>query len=70
MKKENISKYLNYLIIAFAFSFPISKAGVNLVEFLLLLLWIYEGNWKHKVQLLKSSKFMLAFGLFMLYIFI
>jgi O-antigen ligase len=68
--KQGIHKYLNYLIIAFAFSFPISKAGVNILEFLLVVLWIYEGNWSYKLQLLKSNKFMIAFALFMLYIFI
>ncbi|UCN00610.1 O-antigen ligase family protein [Sulfurimonas sp. SWIR-19] len=59
-QKKDINKYLNFLIIAYAFSFPISKAGVNLIELVVVLLWIYQGNWKVKYELLKSSKFIIV----------
>jgi len=62
-----INKYINYLIIAYAFSFPVSKALVNVLELLILLLWIYQGNWKEKLILLKSSMFMLLLGAFIFY---
>jgi len=68
--QEETHRYINYLIIAFAFAFPISKAAVNLLEFLIFLLWIYEGNWEYKRKLLFSSRFMLAFALFMIYILV
>jgi len=70
LSQERTKQYLNYLIIALAFSFPISKAAVNLLEVLMILLWLYEGNWKHKFEQLRSNTFILAFGLFILYIFI
>jgi O-antigen ligase len=70
LSQERTRQYLNYLIIALAFSFPISKAAVNLLEVLMILLWLYEGNWKHKFEQLRSNTFILAFGLFIFYIFI
>ncbi len=53
LQKYNINyqKYISYILIAYAFSFPISKAATNLFEILALLLWIFEGNWKEKFQL-------------------
>jgi len=64
---KNINTYINYLIVAYAFSFPISKAAVNIVEVLLLLLWIYQGNWKYKFELLKSNKFIIFLLAFILW---
>lgn len=61
------NKYINYLIIAYAFSFPISKAFVNVLEILILLLWIYQGNWKEKFWLLQSSMVMKLLGAFIVY---
>jgi len=68
--KKETNTYLNYLIIAYAFSFPISKAAVNILEVLMLLLWIYQGEWKHKYELLKAQRFMLFLGAFIVYMFI
>ncbi|ADN08337.1 O-antigen ligase family protein [Sulfurimonas autotrophica] len=65
--KKDINTYINYLIIAYAFSFPISKAAVNIIEVLMILLWIYQDNWNHKIKLLKSSKFIIFISLFILY---
>jgi len=57
MQKMQIDykKYISYLLIAYAFSFPISKAATNLFEVLAILLWIGEGNWKEKFQLYKTN---------------
>ena len=67
MKKIDINTYINYLIVAYAFSFPISKAAVSILEVLILLLWIYQGNWKYKFNLLKSNVFIGIVGAFILY---
>lgn len=61
------NRYINYFIILYAFSFPVSKAAVNILEAVILLLWIYEGNWKEKLRLLQSSLFIRVLGLFLLY---
>lgn len=72
LSKQNIDfkKYINYMLIAYAFSFPISKAAANFFEILLLLTWIYEGNWKEKWQQYRHNFVSLALILFLLYSFI
>ncbi len=55
MQKINYTKYISFLLIAYAFSFPVSKALTNLLEVLLVLLWLFEGNWKEKYNLYKSN---------------
>ena len=54
-KKIDYTKYINYVLIAYAFSFPISKAATNLFEVLAILFWILEGNWKEKFTLYKKN---------------
>ena len=56
-------KYISYLLIAYAFSFPISKAATNLFEVLAILLWIVEGNWKEKYTLYKNNLLSIAIAL-------
>ena len=68
--KNKINLYLNYLFIAYAFSFPISKAATNLFEALILLLWIIEGDWKYKLKLYLKNPLTLSFILFFIYAFI
>ncbi|HIP13928.1 MAG TPA: hypothetical protein EYG74_00385, partial [Sulfurimonas autotrophica] len=62
IQKQNIDfkKYLSYVLIAYAFSFPISKALTNLFEILAILLWIGEGNWKAKLELYRSNLLSIA----------
>jgi len=59
----NYKKYISYLLIAYAFSFPISKAGTNLFEISAILLWIIEGNWKEKYLLYKHNLLSIAITL-------
>lgn len=59
MNRINYNIYINYSIISFAFSLPISKAGVTFFSILAILLWILEGNFKAKLLELKESKFIL-----------
>ncbi|MFT7860981.1 MAG: O-antigen ligase family protein [Sulfurimonas sp.] len=62
LQKENINfkKYISYILIAYAFSFPISKAATNFFEVLAILLWIVEGNWREKYQLYKTNLLSIA----------
>jgi len=62
LQKYNIDyqKYISYMLIAYAFSFPISKAATNLFEVLALLLWIAEGNWREKLKLYTHNLLSLA----------
>lgn len=65
LQRENIDfkKYISYILIAYAFSFPISKAAANFFEVLAILLWIAEGNWKEKFQLYKTNLLSIAIAL-------
>ena len=58
--KINFNKYINYLIVLFAFVFPLSLAGANIVLGLILLLWIAERNFKNKFNILKNDKILLS----------
>ncbi len=60
IKKIDYTKYINYALIAYAFSFPISKAGTNLFEILALVLWVLEGNWREKFTLYKKNLLSIA----------
>ena len=65
--QKDLNTYMNYLIVAYAFSFPISKAGVNVIEALLLILWLIQGNWSSKLHALKSNLFIMTLGAFILW---
>ena len=57
-------KLINYLLVAYAFALPISKAGVNIFATLILITWLIQGNWKEKYQLYKTNTFFIAFSAF------
>ena len=65
IQKQQIDykKYISYLLIAYAFSFPVSKAATNLFEVLAILLWIIEGNWQEKFMLYKKNLLSIAIAL-------
>lgn len=64
--KLNYSQILNYLILIYAFVIPISKAGVVIVEILLILLWLLQRDFQRKYNQLKSNSFFIALSLFLL----
>ena len=43
IKQINYNQTINYLIVAYAFILPLSRAGVVFFSALLTLLWILEG---------------------------
>jgi len=59
----DFQKYISLLLIAYAFSFPLSKAATNLFEILAILLWLTEGNWKEKFKLYKNNLLSIAIAL-------
>lgn len=48
-------------MILFAFVFPLSLGGANAVLGLILVLWIIEGNFKHKLEIVKNEKIIWIF---------
>jgi len=65
--KQDYNTYLNYLILAYAFLLPLSRAGVVLLSFLMILLWFAEGNFAYKKRLLLQSKAIWALAAFIVY---
>ncbi len=64
VEPQNINRYINYLLVGYALCIPISKAGTNLFEILIFLLWIYQGNWKYKLEQYKLNPLIITFAVF------
>lgn len=65
-KNINYNTTINYLLVVYALCLPISKAGVNLFETLIILTWILQGNWREKYILYKSNPLIIALLSFIL----
>jgi len=55
-----INRFINYLMIFFAFIFPISIAGANVILGVMIVLWLFEGNFKEKISKLLNCKVFIA----------
>ena len=58
-------KTLNYLIIAYAFCLPLSKAGTSFFEILIILIWLYNRNFINDFYKLKESNFIIILFAFL-----
>ncbi len=61
LKNIDFNKWTNYFFIAFAFSIPVSKALISLFSVLIILSWLFEGNFSSKFKIIKQDKFSLIF---------
>ena len=68
--KGYINKALNYSIVGLALSIAISRAGISIFTFLILLLWIIEGNFKSKFNIIWSNNFLKMLVIFFIYMFL
>lgn len=64
MKLLNYEKTYFYLIMAFAFLMPLSRAAISFFIILLPLVWIIEGDFKRKYKQIFSSKLLVTIILF------
>ncbi len=69
-RQLNFSKYINYIILIYAFLIPISRAGISILTVMMTLLWIMEGDFKRKFEELKDNKVVIFLIIFVLYTFI
>lgn len=60
VKDKNI--FLNYLIICYAFVLPLGKAPSVLFGVLLIIFWLFDGNYKEKAAILKECNFIKYLG--------
>ena len=63
---SNTDRVLQYLIVIFAFIFPLTVFGGNLLALLILTLWLLSGNYKEKFQRIFESKLAISSFLFFL----
>ncbi len=67
LKSLDYHQYINYVIVAYAFLLPLSRAAGAFFSVLLILLWILDGDLKEKFTILKKSKVSLMIGAFLFY---
>jgi len=65
--RGNIEKYLNYLMIGYAFVLPLSRAGMIAIAGLMLLLALFDYALKEKIALIKKDYVSLAILGFILF---
>jgi len=63
----NISLLINYCLVAYAFCIPISSAGTNIFETLILVLWVIDGNWKYKFNQFRQNPIIIFLTIFIIY---
>ena len=66
LAKFNLEKFYQYLLISLAFLLPITVFGANLVIVIIVLLWLFSGNYKEKYLRIVSSKLLVASIIFFL----
>jgi len=66
MNYINLQTTINYLIAAYAFFAPVSKAGTVFSGVLLVLFWFIQRDFKSKINMLKTNNFVVVLALFLL----
>lgn len=56
----NLEKTYHYLLMILAFLMPITVFGANLIITILVLIWIFSGNLKTKLNTILSNRFLVA----------
>lgn len=64
----SINKYLNYSLVFFVFSLSVSRSGISVGMGIIGLLWIIEGSWKRKWQILKKDKLFWSIVVYILWV--
>jgi len=65
LKNYDLNKLLNYSILLYAFLLPLTRAGINIVGGVILLLWILNKGYK-KIEFNKTYFAIFLFGGFMI----
>ncbi len=65
-KKYNFTQYINYVAVLYAFIIPLSRAGIGVLTALMVVLWIFEGNFRQKFLLYKNNKVIISLILFLM----
>ena len=65
-KNMSFDKFINYLIVGLAFSLPTTIAGIVFFHHMIILAFLFKGNFSSAFQELKQSKVMVTLFLFLL----
>lgn len=68
--KINYEKLYLYLFISFAFIIPLSRALISIYIVILTLIWIYEGDFKRKIDQIKGNQVIISLTLFILFMYL
>ena len=60
LENLNYNKIYFYTILLFAFFMPLSRAAISLFTILLPIIWLIEGNFKNKIDYIKSNKVLVS----------
>ena len=67
INKTSINNAINYILIAYAFILPLSRAGIVFFTVLLFLLWVIEGGFRDKFRQIFKCKFTLSLIIFLIF---
>jgi len=59
--------YLNFLLLAYAFVLPISRAALSLLTALLVLFWLFDSDLKKRAKEIFKNRVIQALALFLIY---
>ena len=65
--KIPIQKSIDYIVLAYAFTLPLSRAAVSLFSILLFLLWLLDSNLKERFITSLKNPFILSLAIFLLF---
>ncbi|MBT5323235.1 MAG: O-antigen ligase family protein [Campylobacteraceae bacterium] len=68
--RNKIDDINSYLLITFAFFLPLSRAGISILSVLMILMWLFQGDFKKKYENLKDNVVIIALVLFVGFEFI
>ena len=64
---KNYDKAIYYMVVALAFSAPLSRADISALVVLLPLVWLLEGGLKDKYKQIVANKFLATLGVFLIF---
>ena len=67
---KSTNDWINYLLVAYAFCVPISRAGIIFFALLVSILWLVEGDLKAKFKSIIGNRFFQAVFALTIYLFI
>jgi len=69
LTQKRSNDILNYLFLFYAFAIPLSRAGVVVSTFLIVIFWFIEGDLKNKFHKIIQQKFLIALFAYILLLF-